>query len=82
MKKEKERKKLTKVTISLRLKPEEKKLLEWYAKERTLRSFEFGGNLLYTREDVLGLCVSYTLDAAVAQRSMDEVIRQLSSLAE
>lgn len=81
MKKKEEREKLTKVTISLRLKPEEKKLLEWYAKERTLRSFELGGDLLYTREDVLKLCVWHALDAAVTQRSMDKVIRQLLSLA-
>ena len=80
MKKKEEREKLVKVTISLRLKPEEKKLLEWYAKECTLRSFEFGGDLLYTREDILGLCVEYALDAAVAQRSMNKVIEQLLSL--
>lgn len=81
MKEKKEREKLTKVTISLYLKPEEKKLVERYAKELTFRSFKYGVGHLYTREAVLGFCVHDVLSAMIQQRSMGKVFRQLLSLA-
>lgn len=81
MKKKEEKEKLVKVTVSLYLKPEEKKLVERYAKELTLRSSEYGAGYLYTREAVLKFCVKDVLAAMIQQRSMDKVVRQLWSLA-
>ena len=81
MKKKEEKEKLVKVTVSLYLKPAEKKLVERYAKELTLRSSEYGVGHLFTREAVLRFCVRDVLAAMIQQRSIDKVVRQLWSLA-